>query len=355
VKRLLKNILLIFNILAAVALTGAIVSQYVPPDRWWSVSLLGLLFPYLAALNLLLLVVWLIVKPVYMVIPGAVLLAGWGMLGRFIQLTGRESESVDYTLVSYNVKNFSGSGSNPSHELAEGIKGFLRQNEPDFICLQEVKLRTNTVFNIEETKKTFHHIKHYQYARSGKTMGSVTMSRLPISRMEEIRFENSGNIAIATDFVDGRDTIRVFNIHLQSYRIDPDRYDIIDSPGIPDKKNMKEFRELIRKYKRAMEMRAMQARLIRRKIDQSPHPVIVCGDFNDTPSSYAYRKTRGPLRDGFIRSGKGIGQTYVGKLPSFRIDYILFSRDFEGYNFRIHDFISSDHLPVSCGLKRRAR
>ncbi len=351
-KNLLKNIVLVINLIAAVALIGSFFPQFIPPDKWWAPSVLGLIFPYLVALNLLFLVVWLLVKPVYMLFPGLVILAGWGMIARFIQLKGKESKTADYTLVSYNVKNFAGTGSNPSRELAESIKGYLRENEPDIICLQEVKLRTQAVFNIEETKKTFSKIKHYQYARSGKTMGSVTMTRFPISRMEEIRFENSGNIAISTDVADGRDTIRIFNVHLQSYKIDPDKYDIIGSPGIPDKRNMHEFRELFRKYKKAMQMRAIQARIIREKIEQSPYPVIVCGDFNDTPSSYAYRKTKGSLLDAFVTSGKGIGHTYVGKLPSFRIDYIFFSKEFSGYNFKIHDFRSSDHLPISCGLKR---
>jgi endonuclease/exonuclease/phosphatase family metal-dependent hydrolase len=272
------------------------------------------------------------------------------MLNRYIQFSGRKGSSYDISLVSYNVKNFTGQGKNSSRELANVIKSFLKKDEPDIICLQEVKLRTNKVFNLEETKNEFSKIRHYQYARSGKTLGSVTMTCFPIVKMEEIRFENSGNIAICTDIVCKNQTIRVFNVHLQSYKIDPDQYDIIESPIISKKKDVKELIELLRKYKKATQMRAVQARMIREKIKESPFPVIVCGDFNDTPSSYAYQKTRGWLRDAFVASGKGIGQTYTGKLPSFRIDYILHSRSFRSYNFEIHKIPYSDHYPISCDL-----
>jgi endonuclease/exonuclease/phosphatase family metal-dependent hydrolase len=292
----------------------------------------------------------LLIYPKYSLISAFLILLGWGMMIRFIQFTGRKSSATDISLVSYNVKNFTGLGKNSSRELANVIKSFLKEEEPDIICLQEVMLRTNKVFNLEETKNEFKKIKHYQYARSGKTLGSVTMSRFPIIKMEEIRFENSGNIAICTDILCDKQTIRIFNIHLQSFKIDPDRYEIIESPLIPEKKDIRELRELLRKYKKAMEMRAVQARLIRKKIKESPYPVIVCGDFNDTPSSYAYRKTRGWLRDAFVSSGKGIGQTYHGKLPSFRIDFILYSKTFRSYNFEIHKIPYSDHYPISCDL-----
>jgi endonuclease/exonuclease/phosphatase family metal-dependent hydrolase len=279
-----------------------------------------------------------------------VVLMGWGMLNRFIQLEGRKGDKADIRLVSYNVKNFAGQGKNSSRELANVIKSFLKQDEPDIICLQEVRLRTNKVFNLEEAKNEFSRIKHYQYARSGKTLGSVTMTSFPIVKMEEIRFENSGNIAICTDILCDNQIFRVFNIHLQSYKIDPEQYDIIESPIITKRKDFAEIRELVRKYKKAMEMRAVQSRLIRKKIKESPYPVIVCGDFNDTPSSYAYRKTKGWLRDAFVASGKGIGQTYSGKLPSFRIDYILYSSTLKSYNFAIHKIPYSDHFPISCDL-----
>ncbi len=349
-KNFLKNILLIVNLVAVVALLGSYISQYIPPDKWWAPSILGLVYPYLLAVNLFFIVLWLILKPRHMFFSLLAILIGWGVLSRFLQLQGKRSEVADISVVSYNVKNFTGQGSNPSHELAEIIKGFLKESEPDIICLQEVKLRTNKVFNLEATKEELPNIRHYQYARASSTMGSVTMTSYPIVKMEEIRFERSGNIAICTDVIIHGDTIRIFNVHLQSYQIDPERYSVIESPGISHRKEIREYKELALKYKKAMEKRAVQARMIRKKIDESPYPVIVCGDFNDTPSSYAYLKTKGKLKDAFVASGKGIGQTYVGKLPSFRIDYLLHSRFFKSYNFTIHDIPYSDHLPISCDL-----
>lgn len=342
--------MLVFNIFTATLLFCSYLSQFIPPDIWWMPSLLGLIYPYLLVANLIFLIIWLIINPRLSLLSFFIILIGWGMISRFVQFKGRNSGKADIQLVSYNVKNFTGEGRNPNRELAEIIKSFLKENEPDIICLQEVKLRTNSVFNLQETRKEFSKIQHYQYARSSRTMGSVTMTSFPIIKMEEIRFKNSGNIAICTDIRKGMDTIRIFNVHLQSYKIDPDQYDIIESPGISDHKDIREFRDLLSKYKKAMEMRAIQARMIRKKISESPYPVIVCGDFNDTPSSYAYSKTRGSLRDAFVGSGKGIGQTYVGKLPSFRIDYILHSRKFRSTGFKIYNIRYSDHLPISCGL-----
>jgi endonuclease/exonuclease/phosphatase family metal-dependent hydrolase len=85
-------------------------------------------------------------------------------------------------------------------------------------------------------------------------------------------------------------------------------------------------------------------------IRQSPYPTIVCGDFNDTPVSYTYHKMRGKLVDAFIESGSGIGNTYLGNFPSFRIDYIFHSKSFRSCCFRTDRINMSDHYPVMCTL-----
>lgn len=352
-KNVLKYILLIFNAIAVIALLMGYLALYFPPDKIWFIAIAGLIYPWLLALNIIFCITWILTKPRFALLSLIPILAGWNIMNRFIQFDGKQTDQLDIKVVSYNVRHFTGTGKNPSRELAEMIKGFLNQKQPDIICLQEVKLRTNRIFNLEATRNEFQSIKHYQYARTGSNAGSVTMSRFPIVKMQEIRFENSGNIAIATDVVAGKDTIRIFNVHLQSYRIDPDKYRIIDDPGLTNEQDLREAKELRSKYKRAVKMRAIQARLIRQKIKESPYPVIVCGDFNDTPSSYAYQTVRGRLKDSFVCSGEGIGQTYIGKLPSFRIDYILHSKSFRSYNFKTYNVPYSDHRPVSCDLIRK--
>ena len=87
---------------------------------------------------------------------------------------------------------------------------------------------------------------------------------------------------------------------------------------------MKGIRAIGSRLKTAFTMRAEQAQIIANYIKDSPHPVIVMGDFNDTPQSYAYRKIKKGLNDSFRKSGRGFGNTYAGELPSFRIDYIMY-------------------------------
>jgi len=168
--------------------------------------------------------------------------------------------------------------------------------------------------------------------------------------MGEIWYKKSANMAIFTDVLIGSDTVRVFNVHLQSYQIDPRKYEIIDSPVIDEKKDLREIREIGGKLKRAFQIRAEQVREIQKVIDKTHYPIIICGDFNDTPVSYTYQQMRGNLNDAFVSSGSGFGRTYIGKLPSFRIDNIFHSDKYKSYNFHAYDFRASDHLPVSCLL-----
>jgi endonuclease/exonuclease/phosphatase family metal-dependent hydrolase len=338
------------NAVAAMALLASYAALYIPPDKFWLMAVAGLLYPWVLSANLIIIIAWFIIQPRFIFISLLIILAGWNVLTRFIRLEMKENEDTTIKIVTYNVRYFMGAGNQPSREYADRIKNFLLEKEPDIICLQEVELKSNQIFNLEGTIKEMPSINHYQYARTSRRSGSVTMSRYPIINMKEVRFENSGNLAIYTDVVRETDTIRIFNVHLQSYRIDPDRYRIIETQIISNDEDLKEARELGSKYRRASKMRAVQARIIQRKIKESPYPVIVCGDFNDTPSSYAYQTMRGKLKDSFIESGRGIGQTYVGKLPSFRIDYILHSKFFRSYNSQVYNLPYSDHLPVVSDL-----
>ena len=296
---------------------------------------------------------WALFKPKFLFFSLVVVLAGWGFVNRYVQFVGKNTEKEGIKVVSYNVQNFPGKKEAEQKASANKILEFLDEKNADIICIQEIKLRRKNIFNIADAVKRLKSIKHYHYASNGETFGLATFTSYPILKMGEIRYQKSPNMAIFTDVLIGSDTVRIFNVHLQSYQIDPRKYDIIDSPGIDEKKDIREIREIGGKLKRAFQTRAGQVREIREIIDKTKYPVVICGDFNDTPVSYTYQTLRGDFNDAFVSSGKGFGQTYIGKLPSYRIDNIFYSDSFESYNFKADNFRASDHLPVSTLLLRK--
>ncbi len=353
VKNNLRKITLLLNILAVLALLTAYLSVYISPAKHWVPALFGMAYPFIFLTNLFFIGIWLLFKPRYIFLSLIAILVGWSYVSRYIQFTGKETDKDGIKVISYNVRYFVGDNPKAQKENAEKIISFLEEQSADIICLQEARLRKTGIFNLPATVKKLNSIHHYQYARSSTTFGSVTMTRFPIINMGEIRFDKSRNMSIFTDVIMNKDTVRIFNVHLQSYKIDPKKYSIIESPGMDQEKDLKEMREMGVKLKKAFEMRAKQVQEIREKINESPYEVIVCGDFNDTPVSFAYQTLRGNLTDAFVHSGKGIGRTYIGKLPSFRIDNIFHGALFESYNFKTYNFKMSDHLPISCKLVRK--
>lgn len=303
--------------------------------------------------NIIFIVFWGVVKPRFMLFSLFAIVVGLGFINRYVQIGSRKTDRAGIKVVSYNVQNFAGKKIADQKERATQIVDFLSSQNADIICLQDVLLSDNRIFSMKKTVSNLKSIEYYHFARTGSSFGQVTFTRYPIIKKGEIRFKKTPNMAIFTDVLIGSDTVRIFNVHLQSYRIDPRKYNIIDSPGIDDEKDIREILEIGGKLKRAFQMRAEQVREIRKIIDQTRYPVILCGDFNDTPVSYTYQKMRGDFDDAFVSSGKGLARTYIGKLPSFRIDNILHSDYYKSYNFKANNFRASDHLPVSCLLIRK--
>jgi endonuclease/exonuclease/phosphatase family metal-dependent hydrolase len=340
-------------LLAVIALLISYAAIYIPPDTFWIPALFGLAYPFLLGSNLFFVVLWLFLKSKNFLFSFICILIGWSFIGTYFQAKAKTNAGAGIKILSYNVGHFLGNDSKSVDKNSKAIVSFLIEENADIICLQETRIGWKNVFKLSEVVKKIESIKHYQYARSSNSYGMVTLTHYPIVNMKEVRFENSRNMAIYTDVLIDSDTVRIFNVHMQSYRIDPKKYSIIESPGFTEEEDIEEVKEMGAKFKQGFKLRAKQARDIRKIIDKTPYPVILCGDFNDTPTSFAYKQLSEKLNDAFVQSGKGFGQTYVGKLPSFRIDYILHGNDFDSYNFETLDFEYSDHLPVTCDLVKK--
>jgi len=348
-KNLIAYTILLLNLMFAIALAFASLSVFLSPEKIWVAALFGMAYPYLLIINLIFLILWVIFKPKYAVLSLLIILAGFNHIGNYLQFSGKQTDKKGIKIISYNVKYFMGSNQFPNKENADHILNYLRQSNADIICLQEVRLNKRQIFDISNNNLPT--INHMQLAHTSHAGGQLTLTRYPIAYMGEIRFKNSGNMIIFTDMLIDADTVRVYNCHLQSYGLQPKEINSIDSIEYDSSDmNKQKLKLLSIKFKDAIIKRAEQAATLREHIDHCPYPVIVCGDFNDTPVSFTYHTVRGDLKDSFIESGKGTANTYNGKLPSFRIDYILFSPKFDSYNFEVSVLNHSDHYPISCDL-----
>ena len=351
-KAFFRNIVLLLNLIAGAALLIVYASVYISPAKYWIPAIIGLAYPYILFINILFIFYWLLGTRKYALISTLFIVIGYTHLLNYFSFRNKHTDEAGIKIVSYNIKRFEGHPEVPKAENAKAILDLIRDKKPDIVCIQEMNFMSRRGF--EGFKKEFSLKGFPRYTHHVKSGGTITFSNYPIIGRQEIHFKESGNMFIYTDVVAGSDTVRIFNCHLQSYRFSPKDISTLDSLTLEDQeRNLKGARLFGSKLKRGFIQRAEQSERLRDEIDQSPYPVIICGDFNDTPVSYTYARVRGKLKDAFVESGTGIGNTYLGRLPSFRIDYILHSNLFDGYNFTIDKVNYSDHYAVSCILVRK--
>lgn len=349
----LKKSGLIINLFVAAFLLLAYLACFVPPDSFWPLAFFGLTYPFLLAVNLFFFFFWLIQRSRNFIVSLLVILLGFGQLNNFVQfISHKEDKGNGIKILSYNVNYFAYNRKKKPSNSTDLIK-YLQKSSADIICLQEVTIAKSGKFSAKSLKESMPGIKYYQLAHSVWFGGPVTFSRYPIVNYGEIRFANTSNMVLFSDIkISSTRTVRVYNCHLQSFQIRPDNYTIIENPASGSNKlKLREILELGHKLVDAFSSRAVQARTVAKHIKNSPHPVVVCGDFNDTPWSYTYHTLANNLEDSFVESGFGISNTYNGKLPSFRIDFLLHSDSFRSHSYKRDRVHYSDHFPVSCILE----
>jgi endonuclease/exonuclease/phosphatase family metal-dependent hydrolase len=348
-KKVIRYTFLIANIIAAIALLLTYLVSEVNPGRFWIPSILGLAYPYFLVLNCIFIVVWVVFYWRYLFISLICIVLGTHVNSSYIQLFPSLTKREGVKILSYNVYNFNSYLSKKKED--KSILEFIASQHANIICLQESKLQKEGALNPVKLKSVFPGIKHCQLAHQSDWGGPVTFSSFPIVSMGEMRFDDSKNMVIFTDVKIDSDTVRIYNCHLQSYGINSKEYSVLDSLGFDEKKIL-EIKKIGAKLKKGNIYRSRQVIKLANHISSCRFPVIVCGDFNDTPISFTYGKISSLLDDSFEDSGWGVSNTYRGKLPQYRIDYIFHSNQFKAYNYKRHLVTYSDHYPISTILVR---
>jgi endonuclease/exonuclease/phosphatase family metal-dependent hydrolase len=357
---ILNRIVFALNGLAILALLLSYAAPYISPELYWPIAFLGLAYPVIIAFNLLFVVYWVAVFKLKFLYSLVAIGLGYTILPSYIQLSPQKMISVEKTinLLDFNMKYF---GAFEGKKIQDPDKFFdiLDKINPSLLCFQEFRA-LGTPADKPMYKKLFKQLKNYYtcritYDEQGKANDGhhqVFFSKFPIIDSGVVEHnEKSDNFTVFIDIVAFDDTIRIVNTHLQSIKFDDKDYTAVKNIKLDNDSSVNAVTNISHKLKIAFVIRAKQAETVRDFIDQSPYKIIVVGDFNDSPSSYAYRTVKGNLNDAFVESGSGLGRTYVGAMPSLRIDYMLHDPSFTSYNYYAKAFEFSDHKMLSCSVK----
>lgn len=229
-------------------------------------------------------------------------------------------DSAPLRIVSWNAEGFQ-----LNKETLQASAAFIRSLHPDVICLQERP--HDNLLHRDSISAAFGYPYRIFNSREDEVLNLAVYSRFPLSNRKEYYFPDSYNKVLQIDLQCDGAIIRLFNIHLQTTGM-----------SLAYQGNNR-----LHTYQLNAVERNRQAQQLAEAIASSPYPVTVCGDLNDTPVSYAYRRLTAQLDDCFLEAGNGWGGTYQPTRNLFRIDYILCSSNLKPLIYRLYNNRWSDY------------
>lgn len=338
-----------------IALAGTVIS----PEKFIFPAYFALFYPLIIFTNIAFVIFWLLARKWFFLLSLAVLLFSSEQINETFPIhVGKTEFKRVVKPVQFLTYNTMVCGKLEKHTRKKPNKviQYILDSDADIVCLQE--------FTVSKKKEYLTHAdilrifnkypyKHIQYKQKVNTRisGVATFSKFPIVNKQTINFPSKYNISIYSDIdIHGR-TIRVINNHLESNRLTENdkkmpyvlrnKFDTERLTGIT--------LHFSKKLGVAYRLRAVQADAVAKAIETSPYKIILCGDFNDVPGSYAYTKVKGKLKDAFEETGTGLGWTFNERFYRFRIDYMMYdSTAFVPIEYKADHVNYSDHYPVLC-------
>lgn len=332
-----RIVYLLNKILVVITIIGFVL-PYLAPKLFPLLSVFTLILPALFLLNLIMVVYWLIQLNKRLFLSLLVYLIGTLFFGTFYKIKDEilPREEEDFVVMSYNVRLFNVFKWIEDENVSENIMKFIEEQNPDIICFQEYS--KSAKYSLEDFP-----YRHIVIGGNQIKTGSAIFSKYRIINNGEITFPNSNNNVIYADIVKDEDTIRVYNMHLQSINI---------SVQIQDGLKDADSQMLLSRLSNGFREQQLQSELIRTHMKDFTGKKILCGDMNNTAYSYTYMNIRGQMKDAFLEAGKGFGKTYNYTYYPARIDYIFADEVFEIKEFmNFPEFKNSDHYPIISRLK----
>lgn len=339
----MQRLIVFINGLIAVATLLSYLAGYINPQTIGVLPIFGLLYPLLFILNIFFILFWLLVNPKYITISILVLILGYNHVQRHVGIHSPEEKTEHkdaLNILSMNINLGTKLHHKNQNKQKEKHTNFLADTDiqnMDIICLQEAHRFPKNLFaawfpDWETTAKT--------------GVIDIIYSKYPIVDSGEIELKYAGFYCTWADIKTPLKTIRVYSVHFHSNKITPQTAKIFDQKGLEDENSWSDIKYIFSRYNQASKIRVSEFELVRDHYLKSPYPVILCGDFNDTPESYVYHQISKDLDDSFCKAGTGLGYSYAGAIPMLRIDYMFMDESFELLENRVLHKKYSDHFPI---------
>jgi len=325
-----NKVIFFLNSVFGILLLASYLLPFIPPHIFPSLSVLSLIMPVLLVINLIFFLYWLFRGKRQFLLSAFILLLGATHILSLFRINTLEVKSSDTALkiLTYNVRQFNINGWSEEVNVVNRISDFVIEKDPDIVAFQEYHPSLNF------DRKLYPH--QYRAMNKGsKNFGQIIFSKYKIISKGSLDFEKTGNNAIYIDIVRSKDTLRIYNVHFQSLRVSPSLEDL-------QKQNSKRF---IGRLGQSFVKQEQQLIKFLKHEENSPYPVVVAGDFNNSATSYLYRKVRGEKEDAFAKAGSGTGATFQFDIIPLRIDFILADKKLPVLDFKTYDIPLSDHFP----------
>lgn len=333
---LIDKFILFINSVFALCLLLSLLVLYIPPERFPQLSVLSLGVSPLLVINVIFFLFWLLRVKKQLFLSLFVLAVCFVQFNKFYQFDFSKKPNTNENhlkVMSYNVRIFNLYNWIKEDNLQQKLEDFIKKEKPDVISFQEYYSKTK----VSLTQFPYKYIKLQGEAPS---FGQAIYSKYPIVNSGSLDFKNTGNNAIFADIVKGKDTIRIYNIHLESLQINQDDVDFKQEAS----------KRLFRRIAASFKIQQNQINQVVAHKNRSKYKTIVTADLNNTAFSFVYRKLKGNMKDAFSESGKGLGKTYTIKKIPLRIDFILTDEELTVEEFNTHTVPYSDHFPISAVL-----
>lgn len=332
-----NKVVFVLNTFFAVLLLLSYILPYVFPKRFPLISVLSLTVPVFIIVNAAFVLYWLVQLRRQFILSLLILLIGYKYVGAMYRLSGVSESKEENTmkLMTFNVRIFNAYDWLPDKDVPEKIIELVTRESPDVFCVQEFHHEQENAFN------TGYPYQFIKYTTRNNRTGQAIFSRYPIVERGSLEFPKTGNNALYADIVKGKDTVRIYNLHLESLHLVPAKEHII----------VEDPEALYKRMGKAFALQHRQVEIFDAHRRECRHRMIVAGDFNNTPYSYVYKRIKGAMKDTFIEKGSGFGRSYDFDYFPLRIDFILTDADIDIMAHKNYTETLSDHYPVMATFK----